>query len=208
MAVVLSGHGEFKTATNPPSVRVPDGAAIYFYTENMKLLRDTYGGEIESMSALFQQASPSQVIYAGQPCPNYTLSPPDGLDVQDSPDDVDHYTVSADTTLGELIAGGVINGEVYWAACRAIDLKAAGGELLGVNAGQNDFGDEGGAVDTVPVDSSGQVGTADGWIAQFWTLDEAGQMQAFNDLPSGYKRLYSDYSPDLATWARQHEFIV
>lgn len=40
------------------------------------------------------------------------------------------------------------------------------------------------------------------------TADEASQVAAFDDLQSGYKRIYCDYSPDLATWARQRSYIV
>jgi hypothetical protein len=81
-------------------------------------------------------------VYAGSSCPNYTLYPPDDLNIQQSPDDVDQYTVNSPTTLAQLIGLGVIVGEVYWAACRVVELQPAGGELLGVNAAQTDFGYE------------------------------------------------------------------
>jgi hypothetical protein len=208
MTVVLSGHGGFELDTKPPWATVPPGTTINFYTENMKALFDDAGGAIETLSAAFQSATPSQVVSAGQSCPNYTLYPPDGLDIQDSPDDVYQHIVSTPVTLTQLIADGIVTGEVHWAACRVVELAPAGGELLGVNAGQNDFGYEGGAVDVEIDDDAEEVDTADGWLRKFWRRDEATRMQMFTDLPSGYKRLYADYSPDLGTWARQNGFIV
>ncbi len=102
-------------------------------------------------------------------------------------------------TLGELFDAGV-RGQCFWAACRVVDLAAAGGELLGVNAAQTDFGNEGGEVGT-SIDGS-ETDAANQWLQWFWTADEEAQVAAFDDLPSGYKRIYCDYSPDLATWAR------
>ena len=39
---------------------------------------------------------------------------------------------------------------------------------------------------------------ANQWLQWFWSADEAAQVSAFDDLPSDYKRIYCDYSPDLA----------
>jgi hypothetical protein len=208
MTVVLSGHGGFDTKTNPPWVTVPNGATIYFYTDNLKALLDPIGGAIESMSAALKQANPSQVVNAGESCPNYTLYPPDGLNILDSPGDVDQYTANGPVTLSEMIANGIITGDVYWAACRVVSLQEAGGALIGANASQTDFGNEGGSTGWAMDSQSPEVKAAAQWVDAFWQLDQEGRMQAFNDLPSGYKRIYSDAVPQLATWARQNGFIV
>ncbi len=111
---------------------MPAGTTIYFYSENGKALLDSFGGELESMSAMFDQASPSQTVGPGEPCPNYTLYPPDDLDIKDSPDDVDQYTVGGPITLAELVTDpAIIGNECYWAACRVVDLNEVGGELIG-----------------------------------------------------------------------------
>ncbi len=59
--VVFSGHGGFDTNTNPPMVTVPDNTEIHFYTENLKALLDDIGGDIETMSAAFDNAQPEPV---------------------------------------------------------------------------------------------------------------------------------------------------
>src|SRR3954471_2765776 len=168
MTVVLSGHGGFELDTNPPWVTVPDGATIYFYTENMKALLDSLGGEMETVSAAFQSATPSQTVAAGERCMNYTLYPPDDLNIQQSPDDVYQHIVQSDTTLQTLINDGVITGDVYWAACRVVDFNEVGGSLIGVNAAQTDFGDEGGEVGALIDDDDDQVQDADEWLRRFW----------------------------------------
>ncbi len=100
-------------------------------------------------------------------------------------------------TLGQLFDAGV-RGQCFWAACRVVDLAAAGGELLGVNAAQTDFGNGSGQVGS-SIEGS-ETDMANQWLQSFWSADEASQVAEFDDLPSGYKRIYCDYSPDLATW--------
>ena len=67
--VVLSGHGGFDTSTDPPWVTVPDGTTLYFYSDNMKALLDSNGQTVETMSAMLDSASPSQVVYSGSNAP-------------------------------------------------------------------------------------------------------------------------------------------
>ena len=206
--VVFSGHGGFETSTNPPMITVPERTENHFYTENLKALLDSIGGDIESMSTAFDTAQPSQSVYAGSSVPNYTLYDPEDLNIQDSPPGVDQFVVSGGSmTLGQLFDAG-IRGECHWAACRVVDLDSAGGELLGVNAAQTDYGYEGGEVGTSIDGNSSEADTANQWLAWFWSADEGAQVAAFDDLPSGYKRIYCDYSPDLATGARQRSYIV
>ena len=149
---------------------------------------------------------PSQSVFAGQSVWNYTLYDPEDLNIQQSPADVDQIVLSGGSmTLGQLFDAGV-RGQCFWAACRVVDLAAAGGELLGVNAAQTDFGNEGGEVGSSS--QGGETDMANQWLQWFWSGDEAAQVAAFDDLPSGYKRIYCDYSPDRATWARQRSYIV
>jgi hypothetical protein len=170
--VVFSGHGGFETSTEPPWISVPSGTTLYFYSDNMKALLDSNGQTVETMSAALDSASPSQVVEAGQSCPNYTLYPPDGLDILDSPDDVEQVIVSGATTLGELL--GQYSGEIYWAACRVVDLDAAGGRYLGVNDGQDELGGS---------DSSGYDSNALGpWLEWFATADEDDRVTEWNKL--------------------------
>ena len=206
--VVFSGHGGFETSTDPPMVTVPQGTEIHFYSENLRALLDSIGGDIESMSAAFDSAQPSQSVYEGSSVWNYTLYDPEDLNIHQSPADVDQIVLSGGSmTLGELFDAGV-RGQCHWAACRVVDLDAAGGELLGVNASQTDFGYEGGETGTSIDGDATEVDAANQWLQWFWTADEDSQVAAFDDLPSGYKRIYCDYSPDLATWARQRSYIV
>ena len=75
-------------------VTVPENTEIHFYTENMKALLDSIGGDIESMSTAFDSAQPSQSVYAGSSVPNYTLYDPEDLNIQDSPPGVDQFVVA------------------------------------------------------------------------------------------------------------------
>ena len=151
--VVFSGHGAFETSKfKDPSMAgqewatVPDGTEIYFYTDNLKTLYDHYGQQVETVSDALLQATPSDHFTAGQRCPNYTLSPPTGLDVWPAPSDVDQEVVSGDTLLSELFQKWA-GYQILWAACRATDLNEVGGENLGVNAGQDELGHETGQWD-------------------------------------------------------------
>ena len=92
----------------------------------------------------------------------------------DAPDDVEQVIVSGDTTLETLL--GQYSGEMYWAACRVVDLAAAGGKYLGVNDGQTELGGS---------DSSGSDGAwMQQWIAYFLSLDEAGRIEEWDKLDS------------------------
>lgn len=170
--VVFSGHGGFETSTNPPWVTVPEGTTIYFYSDNMKALLDSNGQTVETMSAALDTASPSQVVYGGQSCVNYTLYPPDGLDIKDAPDDVEQVIVSGATNLDVLLTQ--YSGDLFWAACRVVELDAAGGKYLGVNEGQQGLGG---------TDSSTDSDLAMGeWLQWFATAGEDDRLAAWNAL--------------------------
>ena len=193
--VVFSGHAGLETSTDPATVTVPNDTEIHFHTDNLKALLDNIGGDIETMSAAFDIAMPSQSVYAGQSVRNYTLYDPEDLNMHQSPADVDQIVLSGGSmTLGQLFDAGV-RGQCFWAACRVVDLAAAGGELLGGDVGSSNRRQRDRRGQPVaPVVLVGRRGIAG--------------VAAFHDLPSGYKRIYCDYSPDLATWARQRSYIV
>lgn len=170
--VVFSGHGGFETDTNPPWVTVPPGTTIYFYSDNMKALLDSNGQSVETMSAALDSASPSQVVSGGQQCMNYTLYPPDGLDIQDAPDDVQQVIVGSAQTLDSLLTQYA--GDIYWAACRVVELQAAGGKYLGVNEGQTALGGSDASTDSSDAMNS--------FLAQFATLDEDTKLSSWNAL--------------------------
>ena len=99
---------------------------------------------------------------------------------------------------------------MYWAACRVVDFNEVGGSLIGVNAAQTDFGDEGGEVGALIDDDDDQVQDADEWLRRFWRRTRAEQIRWFDRLPSGHKRLYSDYSPqprDVGQATRLHRVV-
>lgn len=80
------------------------------------------------MSAAFDNAMPSQSVYAGQSVWNYTLYDPEDLNIELSPTDVDQIVLSGGSmTLGQLFDAGV-RGQRFWAACRIVDLAPAGGD--------------------------------------------------------------------------------
>lgn len=137
--VVFSGHGGFETATNPPWVTVPPATTVYFYSDNMKALLDSNGHSVETMSAALDVAPPSQVVCAGERCPNYTLYDPEDLDIQSAPDGVTQVVVGPQRTLESLLAEYAGN-DCYWAACRVVDLNEVGGAYLGVNDDQEALG--------------------------------------------------------------------
>lgn len=173
--VVFSGHGGFDTSTNPPWVQVPEGTTLYFYSDNLKALLDSNGQVVETLSSVLQGASPSQVVYGGQSCPNYTLYPPDGLDIQDSPDGVEQIIVNGATLLSEMLTwGNVAGNECYWAACRVVDLQDAGGSFLGVNEGQNELGG-------TDVTTDGDAEWAQQFSAWFQTASEQDRLDFYQN---------------------------
>lgn len=176
--VVFSGHGGFETSTEPPWVTVPSGTTLYFYTDNMKALLDSNGQTVETMAAALDQASPSQVVEAGASCPNYTLYPPDGLDIQDSPDDVEQVIVSSPVTLGELL--DQYGGEIYWAACRVVDLEEVGGSYLGANDSQYELGGS----DSTGSDADWMAQ----WLAWFASAGEDERIDGWNQLTDEQKQ--------------------
>ncbi|WP_378183813.1 putative adhesin [Aquimarina sp. SS2-1] len=153
--IVLSGHGSWEMGDG--YVTLPARYSIKFYTDNMKLLSDTLGGNIDrgNVAGLIpdQEASPYSTI------PNMRLYPPDGLMIQ-APDQntwnvvdiptgiiprddknlqihvADYYNDGMNLKeLFDVLDQALFGQEVtiLWAACRDIGLIDAGGESFGVN---------------------------------------------------------------------------
>lgn len=170
--VVFSGHGGFDPNTTPPWVEIPSGTTLRFYSDNMKALLDSSGQTVETMSAALDSAVPSQVVVGGRSCLNYTLYPPEGLDISNSPDDVEQVVVYSETTLAELLTQ--YSGDIYWAACRVVDLEPAGGSFLGVNDAQEELGGS---------DSSGSNSDyLSSWLEWFASAGEDDRVTAWNAL--------------------------
>lgn len=192
--VVFSGHGGFETSTNPPWVTVPSGTTIYFYSDNMKALLDSHGQTVETMAAALDSATPSQVVYSGQQCVNYTLYPPDGLDIQDSPDDVEQVLVSSAETLESLL--NKYSGDIYWAACRVVDLDSVGGKYLGINESQNELGGSDSGTDTTDAMAR--------FLQGFAGLDEADRIEAWNSLTQEQRQGARLVDESVRQWYVQH----
>lgn len=192
--IVFSGHGGFETSTDPPWVTVPSGSTIYFYSDNMKALLDSHGQTVETMAAALDGATPSQVVYAGERCVNYTLYPPDGLDIQDAPDDVEQVIVGSAETLGSLL--NKYTGDIYWAACRVVELAAAGGKYLGINESQNELGGSDSSTDTTDAMA--------GFLESFAALDEDTRIESWNKLTQEQKQGARLVDESVRQWYVKH----
>lgn len=104
--IKISGHGTY----NPEhgTVVVPEGTSVTVYGEHGARITDSLGHRIETgqdVSGVY-----SRTYNAGEEMPNYTLHPPDGLDVHGTP-----HTVESATQLRDLLTENM--GPVDWAAC-------------------------------------------------------------------------------------------
>lgn len=105
-STILSGHGGWEPSSG--TMVVPDGTNITFYSAHGGVITDPLGNAIETgqdMTGVFQRTyGPGDVI------PDYTLSPPDGLNILGNP-----TTVATPTPLSSLLKPDM--GCVHWAAC-------------------------------------------------------------------------------------------
>jgi len=157
--IVFSGHGSWDLGADQ-YVKVPGKCSIKFYTLNMKTLSDSLGGDIDRGMIAGLEADQE----AGQfgIVPNMRLYPPDGLTIKrpssanwhviDLPDVVPADDKNLQVRIDNAYPGGgnlevlfkVLDPAIrsadsvvfLWAACRAINLKSAGGANFGVNAMQ------------------------------------------------------------------------
>jgi hypothetical protein len=103
---VFSGHGGLEKGSG--SLVVPEGTQVTTYSKPGGSISDTLGNAIETgkdMSGL-----PSKTFLPGETMPNYTLYPPDKLNILGSP-----ITVDSPTKLSDLLKPNM--GSCQWAAC-------------------------------------------------------------------------------------------
>jgi len=137
---VLDGHGGWNLQTEPAYAQVPRGTTIYFYTENLKILRMDHGNCINELNELFRAAEANQENGPYSTVPNYTLSPIQN----DSPPWV--YQVTQDTPFctndgsdpqvvcesgihrcdGLFAQDELVGATLHWSACRVVELEAVG----------------------------------------------------------------------------------
>ncbi|OBH06682.1 putative adhesin [Mycobacterium sp. E1747] len=104
--VVISGHGGYNPLHGP--TLVPRGTTVTAYAEHGSSITDALGNLIETRgdtSRVF-----SQVFRAGESIPDYTIYPPDGLNILGEP-----RTVLIPTRLSELLENDM--GNVHLAVC-------------------------------------------------------------------------------------------
>lgn len=157
--IVFSGHGAWPLGTDE-FAQLPAKCSIKFYTMNMKTLSDGLGGDIDR--GIVSGLTPDQEAGQYMNVPNMRLYPPHGLNIKAPdpskwhviklpapvPDDDLNIQVQIQdgyggggnlTTLFSLLDPAIRSADsvvFLWAACRAINLKDAGGKALGVNVMQ------------------------------------------------------------------------
>lgn len=149
--IIFSGHGSWDPKIKEPYVQVPKKSQFCFFTENMKTISDSFGGRVEKWGALLGiLPEPDQIIGEFKNMPNMMLHPPFNptLNIQKmtAEECKTHNAMqiilrknAASVSLKDLFK--IMNElkiptedvDMYWAACRAIDLKPVGGEKFGVN---------------------------------------------------------------------------
>jgi hypothetical protein len=102
----FSGHGDYSASDGYLSV--PDGTTFTVYAEHGSTITDRLGNLIETGGDT--SGVPSWTFHGGDEVPNYTLHPPDGLDIQGTP-----FTVAQSTKLEDLLSPNM--GDCHWAAC-------------------------------------------------------------------------------------------
>ncbi|MBU8809937.1 hypothetical protein KL953_13705 [Mycolicibacterium goodii] len=102
----ISGHGDYNSGNG--TVVVPEGTSVTVYGEHGSPITQSLGNLIESggdTSRVYKKT-----YYAGEEMPNYTLLPPDEMNIVGTP-----HTVDRATTLSDLLHPNM--GSVDFAAC-------------------------------------------------------------------------------------------
>jgi hypothetical protein len=90
---------------------VPDGSSLTLYSEHGATISDQLGNVIETGGDVSNVYS--KTFQAGETIPNYTLYPPEGLNI------LGGKTVDSPTALSELLEPNM--GDVHWAACTSAE---------------------------------------------------------------------------------------
>ena len=104
---VISGHGSYDPANG--STHLPEGTWAVGYAPHGASITDELGNAIETGTQA-NRIGYARTFDPGSEIPNYTVHPPDGLNIQGNP-----ITVSQPTQLGELLRPGM--GECHLAFC-------------------------------------------------------------------------------------------
>lgn len=126
----ISGHGSYDPDNG--AFIVPNGSSITTFAEHGSTITDSLGNLIETggdTSGVY-----SKTFHAGEPIPNYTIHPPDGLKILGSP-----LTVERPTLISELIRENM--GHVDLAVC-TFDPTAPTGKVYHVNGIYDKFNDK------------------------------------------------------------------
>ncbi|MDX3230475.1 RHS repeat domain-containing protein, partial [Streptomyces sp. ME19-01-6] len=111
---VLSGHGGIWSEDTRPGqeakVTVPKGTRLHFYADHGGMLKNPRANRIELGTEL---GAPTEIIEPGQQVWNYSLFPPDDLEIMGNP-----KMVRRETPLSKLLKPNM--GNVHWAACREV----------------------------------------------------------------------------------------
>ncbi|HEY7494260.1 MAG TPA: hypothetical protein VIH59_24560 [Candidatus Tectomicrobia bacterium] len=154
--IVFSGHGSWELGTDQ-FVEMPAKCSIKFYTMNMKTLSDGLGGNIDR--GIVAGLEPDQEAGPHRSVPDMRLFPPTGLIIRapnpatwhvvrlpaQVPVDNRHLQIQIDdaypggaslSVMLQILEPAIHIADsvtFLWAACRAINLKNAGGKSVGVN---------------------------------------------------------------------------
>jgi hypothetical protein len=104
--IKFSGHGSYDPADG--EIEVPSGSSVTVYAEHGSKITDALGNLIETGGDASRVYS--RTFSAGESVPNYTLHPPEGLNIHGSP-----YTVEASTQLSNILRENM--GDIDFAAC-------------------------------------------------------------------------------------------
>jgi hypothetical protein len=115
---VFSGHGAYEIGSGVAVV--PSGTSLTIYSKFGATITDRLGNVVETAGDLSKVYS--RTYGPGDRLPNYTLYPPEGLNLQGNP-----VTVSTPTRVSDLLKTGM--GECHWAAC-TYNWRASNSELV------------------------------------------------------------------------------
>lgn len=113
--VTISGHGAYRPIDGV--LTVPENSTITVYAEHGSSITDGLGNLIESAgdtSGVY-----SRTFYPGEEIPDYTIYPPDGLNIVGAP-----RTVTVPTRISEMISEGM--GDVHLAVCTFDEMSPTG----------------------------------------------------------------------------------
>ncbi|MBI5656093.1 MAG: hypothetical protein HZC44_04410 [Geobacter sp.] len=120
---VFSGHGSYEIGSGITTI--PEGTNLTVYSKFGSTISDPLGNAIETNGDLSKAYS--RTYGPGDRMPNYTLHPPEGLNIKGTP-----TVVLESTPLSDLLKPDM--GECHWAAC-TWNPKAANSDVMYSNSG-------------------------------------------------------------------------